>query len=72
VDELDGARIDFGDGWALVRASNTQPVLSLRFEATSEGRLEELKMQVLGQVEHLTTELRRTIEANSLPGQAEL
>ena len=57
VDELDGARIDFGDGWALVRASNTQPALSLRFEATSEKRLEQLKAQVLDQVEHLTTRL---------------
>jgi phosphomannomutase/phosphoglucomutase len=55
VDELDGARIDFGDGWALVRASNTQPVLSLRFEATSEERLEQLKAQVLDQVEHWMT-----------------
>jgi phosphomannomutase/phosphoglucomutase len=57
VGELDGARIDFGDGWALVRASNTQPVLSLRFEATSEKRLEQLKAQVLDQVEHWMTYL---------------
>jgi phosphomannomutase/phosphoglucomutase len=55
VDELDGARIDFGDGWALVRASNTQPVLSLRFEATSERHLEQLKSQVLDQIEHWMT-----------------
>ncbi len=57
VDELDGARIDFGDGWALVRPSNTQPALSLRFEATSGERLEELKRQVLGQVEHWMAKL---------------
>ena len=44
-------------GWALVRASNTQPALSLRFEATSEERLEQLKAQVLGQVEHWMTRL---------------
>jgi phosphomannomutase/phosphoglucomutase len=55
VDELDGARIDFGDGWALVRPSNTQPALSLRFEATSKERLEQLKTQVLDQVEHWMT-----------------
>jgi phosphomannomutase/phosphoglucomutase len=60
VDELDGARIDFGDGWALVRASNTQPALSLRFEATSEERLEQLMTQVLDQVEHLTTRLGKS------------
>lgn len=41
--DIDGARVNFGDGWGLVRASNTQPVLVLRFEAESEKRLEELK-----------------------------
>ena len=52
INELDGARIDFGEGWALVRASNTQPVLSLRFEAKSEEGLERLRAQVLDRVEH--------------------
>ena len=33
--EIDGARIDFGFGWALLRASNTSPYLITRFEATS-------------------------------------
>lgn len=38
VDTLDGARIHFAKGWALVRQSNTQPVISMRFEArTAEG-----------------------------------
>jgi phosphomannomutase / phosphoglucomutase len=40
---LDGARIDFGDGWGLVRASNTQPVLVTRFEANSRARLDEIR-----------------------------
>jgi phosphomannomutase/phosphoglucomutase len=40
---IDGVRIDFGDGWGLIRASNTEPVLSLRFEATSESRLQEIR-----------------------------
>jgi phosphomannomutase/phosphoglucomutase len=40
---IDGIRIDTKDGWGLLRASNTQPVLVLRFEATSEGRLAELR-----------------------------
>lgn len=43
VVDIDGARVNFGDGWGLVRASNTQPVLVLRFEAASEERLEVLK-----------------------------
>lgn len=46
VDTTDGARIDFGDGWALVRASNTQSALTLRFEAESEARLAELRRLV--------------------------
>ncbi len=41
--DIDGIRVDFGDGWGLVRASNTQPVLVLRFEAKTEKRLEEIK-----------------------------
>ena len=39
VIDIDGARVLFGDGWGLVRASNTQPALVLRFEALSEERL---------------------------------
>ncbi len=36
--ELDGVRVDFGDGWAVVRASNTEPALTVRFEAKTTGR----------------------------------
>lgn len=46
VVDVDGARIDFGDGWGLVRASNTQPVLVLRFEAQSPARRDELRAEV--------------------------
>lgn len=42
----DGARLVFPDGWALVRASNTQPALVLRFEAESAERLAELRRLV--------------------------
>jgi phosphomannomutase/phosphoglucomutase len=41
--DVDGVRVKFNDGWGLVRASNTQPVLVLRFEASSEKRLREIK-----------------------------
>ena len=41
--EIDGARLVFPDGWGLVRASNTQPVLVLRFEAATEKRLAEIR-----------------------------
>ncbi|UCD20000.1 MAG: phosphomannomutase/phosphoglucomutase [candidate division WOR-3 bacterium] len=43
VIDIDGVRVDFDDGWGLIRPSNTQPVLVLRFEAKSEDRLEEIK-----------------------------
>lgn len=39
INDIDGVRVDFGDGWGLVRASNTQPVLVLRFEAPNPTRL---------------------------------
>jgi len=44
--DIDGARIQFDGGWALVRASNTQPVLVLRFEADSEERLTSIRSEV--------------------------
>jgi phosphomannomutase / phosphoglucomutase len=43
VIDVDGVRVLFGDGWGLMRASNTQPVLVLRFEARSEERLAEIR-----------------------------
>lgn len=43
VIDIDGARVLFEGGWGLVRASNTQPILVLRFEAESEKRLNEIK-----------------------------
>ena len=43
VVDLDGVRVLFGDGWGLLRASNTQPVLVLRYEARSSERLDEIR-----------------------------
>ena len=43
VSEVDGARIEFGDGWAHVRASNTNPYLSVRFEAETRERFAEIR-----------------------------
>jgi phosphomannomutase/phosphoglucomutase len=48
--DVDGARIAFQDGWGLVRASNTQPALVLRFEAASAARLSEIRSEVEGVV----------------------
>lgn len=44
---IDGARILFGDGWGLVRASNTQPVLVVRFEARTPERLADIQAEVM-------------------------
>ena len=46
VIDIDGARVQFGDGWALIRASNTQPVLVVRFEATNKERLQAIMREV--------------------------
>ena len=45
---VDGARILFGDGWGLIRASNTQPILVMRFEALTDARLHEIRAEVEG------------------------
>lgn len=45
---IDGVRVEFEDGWGLVRASNTQPALVLRFEAESEERLTEIENLIRG------------------------
>ena len=45
--EIDGVRITFDDGWALVRASNTGPNLTLRFEFTTEDRLNQVKNEIM-------------------------
>jgi phosphomannomutase/phosphoglucomutase len=48
VSTLDGVRITFPEGWGLLRASNTQPVLVMRFEATSEKALAAYRAEVEG------------------------
>jgi phosphomannomutase/phosphoglucomutase len=49
--DVDGIRLKFGDGWGLVRASNTQPVIVCRFEAKTPERLEEIKNLVIGKLQ---------------------
>ena len=51
VVDIDGVRVLFDDGWGLVRASNTQPALVLRFEAMTEKRLAEIRSLVENVVE---------------------
>lgn len=50
VNDIDGARITFADGWGLIRASNTTPVLVTRYEATTEARMQEIQALVEGKI----------------------
>ena len=58
VNTTDGLRVKFDNGWGLVRASNTQPVLVMRFEAESESKLEEYQQLVKTNVNKVYNELR--------------
>ena len=49
----DGVRVVFPDGWGLVRASNTQPMLVMRFEAESEKRLNEIRNLIESKINEL-------------------
>lgn len=51
--DIDGVRVKFSDGWALVRASNTGPNLTTRFEATTEKRVNELKEEFINVINDL-------------------
>jgi phosphomannomutase/phosphoglucomutase len=48
VNTIDGIRITFPDGWGLLRASNTQPILVLRFEASNPQSLDAARSEVVG------------------------
>ncbi|MFA6617696.1 MAG: phosphomannomutase/phosphoglucomutase [Candidatus Neomarinimicrobiota bacterium] len=52
---VDGVRIRFDEGWGLVRASNTQPVIVMRFEANSPEKLEEYKTLVMDKLSEFGT-----------------
>jgi len=55
--DVDGVRVKFPDGWRLVRASNTQPVLVLRFEAKTQEQLTEYRTLVENVVEDVKRQL---------------
>jgi len=55
--DVDGVRVKFPEGWGLVRASNTQPVLVLRFEATTPEKLAEYRALMEGVVEEVKKSL---------------
>ena len=55
--EVDGVRVIIDGAWGLVRASNTQPLLVLRWEAQSEAKLREIKSLIEGTVQQIRKEL---------------
>ena len=55
--EVDGVRVKIDGAWGLVRASNTQPLLVLRWEAQSEEKLHEIQRLIEGTVEQIRNEL---------------
>jgi phosphomannomutase/phosphoglucomutase len=57
VDTTDGVRVTFEKGWGLVRASNTQPILVMRFEAESQKLLDEYQTIVTNRIEMIKSRL---------------
>ncbi len=57
--DVDGVRVKFPEGWGLIRASNTQPVLVMRFEASTQAKLDEYR----GIVEKVLAEAKREVGA---------
>jgi phosphomannomutase / phosphoglucomutase len=57
IDTTDGVRINFGKGWGLLRASNTQPVLVLRFEAETQELLNRYQLRVTEVIEEIRSKL---------------
>ncbi|MGC6416291.1 MAG: phosphomannomutase/phosphoglucomutase [Bradymonadia bacterium] len=64
VSLIDGVRIDFESGWGLIRASNTQPVLVLRVEATSERARDDYLQRLIGWLQTEAPEVSTTMEAS--------
>lgn len=63
VIDIDGVRVDFGDGWGLVRASNTEPALTTRFEAATIERATEIRDIMMSAVEAF----RRNVQTGRQP-----
>ena len=58
ISSVDGVRVTFPDGWGLVRASNTQPVLVLRFEASSPESLERIQGEMNRELASIEADLK--------------
>jgi len=56
--DIDGVRVVFDDGWGLVRSSNTQPILVLRFEAKNEAALERIQKMVMDDLDVIMKDIK--------------
>ena len=65
--DVDGVRVLFPEGWGLVRASNTQPVLVLRFEASTPELLDQYRKQTEAAVAEA---VGQTIVVSGLPSSS--
>jgi len=59
VIDIDGVRVSLPDGWGLVRASNTQPILVLRFEADTEAGLDRIQSMIMSDLRRIMKEQRQ-------------
>ena len=57
ISTIDGLRVDYDDGWGLLRASNTTSCLVMRFEAESKERLLEIKNSFISQIRKIDSRL---------------
>ena len=57
ISTIDGLRVDYDDGWGLLRASNTTSCLVMRFEAESKARLLEIKNSFISQIRKIDSKL---------------
>ena len=58
ISDIDGVKVYFDDGWALVRCSNTGPNVTTRFEAVTKERLESIKNECLDIVKKCKEEMK--------------
>lgn len=65
VIDVDGVRVEFGDGWGLVRASNTEPAITTRFEARTIERTREIRDLMMSKVD----EFRRLNQVKEATGE---
>jgi len=62
VIDIDGLRAVYADGWGLVRASNTQPALVLRFESLTQKRLDEIRKEIESTLKQIITRIQQQIK----------